>query len=301
MKEEFKADLSLLFITIFWGTSFPLVSLVLKSIGTFSFVALRNILAGLILFLIFHRKVRTINKATLEGAILIGVSLFIGSALQVMGMIYTTPSKSGFITGLNVAFVPIIIAVTIKKFPNLRTTIGVILSIIGLAVMSLKGNLTINFGDFLTLLSAFCFSFQILFVDKYCKKVDIIMLTVLEIFVVGFISLIPAIFIEHLAFTLNSFTIFVIVYTAVFCTAIAMLVQNKMQPKTEPTHAAVIYLAEPVFAAIFSIFVGDIMSVRTLIGCLIIFIGMLVISFKVNMKSIKYQFRNYFNKPYLNK
>ncbi|HEY5562013.1 MAG TPA: DMT family transporter [Clostridiaceae bacterium] len=301
MKDELKADLSLLFITIFWGTSFPLMSLVLKGIGTFSFIAARNILAGVILLIIFHRKIRKINKVTIEGALLIGISLFIGSAFQVMGLIYTTPSKSGFITGLNLVFVPIIIAVTIKRFPNLRTVLGIILAIIGLAIMSLRGNLSINFGDLLTLLSALCFSFQILFVDKYCKKVDIITLTVLEIFVVGFISLIPGIILEHLEVSLTPFTAFVIIYTAVFCTCIAMLVQNKMQPRTDPTHAAVIYLAEPVFAAMFSIFVGDIMSVRTLIGCMCIFMGMIVISFNISMQSIKYQFRNYFNKPYFNR
>lgn len=155
---------------------------------------------------------------------------------------------------------------------------GIILSIVGLALLSYNEINGINLGDILTLICAFCFSARILLVDKFGGEVDPILLTILELFVVGILALIPSIFVDRLQITMNMVSIGAVVFTTVFCTALAMAVQNKMQHYTNPTHAAIIYLAEPVFGAIFSAFVGDILSGRTLLGCIIILFGMVILS-----------------------
>lgn len=280
MRRKLKADLSLSFVTIFWGSTFPLLSLALVHIGTFSFIAARNILAALLLLLIFHNRIKNINRSTIIAAIIIGLPLFFGNCLQTFGLLYTTPSKSGFISGLYIVFVPLIIICLTRKLPRMRTFLGLLFALFGLYFMSLYGVTAINLGDAITIISAIFYSFQILLVDKYAATVDVILLTALELLVVGGISFFPGLIIEGFRFDGNLFTIFVIIYTAVFCTSLALVVQNKMQPRTDPTHAAIIYLAEPVFGAIFSIFIGDIMTRRTLIGCSLIFIGMIIISIK---------------------
>ncbi len=284
MTKGLKADLSLLLVTVVWGASFPIMSVVLKYIPPYSLVALRYFLSGIILAIIFHKKFKNINGQTIKAGIIIGISLFIGCALQFVGLLYTTPSKSGFITGLNVAVVPIVLAIMYKKLPELKTVVGVILSIIGLGIMSINGKMGINFGDILTLISAIAFGGQIILVDIYVKNVDVMILTCIELLTVGILGFIPAIGVEKLNVILNPVSIGALIFMILFCTIIAFTVQNKMQPYTDPTHAAIIFLAEPVFSAIFSMLIGDKLTGRTLLGCAFIFVGMIAIN--VNNNSV---------------
>jgi drug/metabolite transporter (DMT)-like permease len=283
MTRKTKAELSLLLMTFIWGVSFPLMSVALKDVGPFTFIAIRNILAALVLVAVFYKRLRLINKKTIRIALLISVAMFIGTALQITGLVYTTPSKSGFLTGLNVVFVPIILAFLYKKLPNLKIVIGVILAIAGLFAMSARGidpSSGMNFGDFLTILSAIGFSVQIILVDKYGSKVDAILITMLEVGFIGIFSLLPAIFAEKFSIVPNVGVISALIFTSVLCTALALAVMNKMQPETDPTHASIIYLGEPVFSAIASVFIGDRLSGGTLLGCIFILLGMVISSFK---------------------
>lgn len=286
MKREFKADLILLSITVFWGASFPVMSIALKYIPPFSFLSLRYLLSALILLPFGIKSINKINKNTIKAAIFIGLSLFLGSGLQLLGLLYTSPSKSGFLTGLNVIIVPLMIIVIYKKVPQFKTIFGAALSIIGLAFMSYDGSLVLNIGDILTILCAVAFASQILLVDKYCSNCDIFLLTSLEMLIVGLLGLIPAIYYENMNIVINKISVSSIIYLALFCTVYAYFLQNKVQKYTEPTHAAIIFLAEPVFGAIFSIFIGDKLGGNTLIGCLLIFIGMLSINLSWDFKKI---------------
>lgn len=284
MTKELKADISLVAVTVFWGLSFPIMSVALKTIPPYSYIAIRYTIGAIILGTFFRKKLKSISIKDFKIAGIIGVTLLIGIILQVVGLTYTTSSKSAFITGLNVVFVPIMLAVIYKKLPDYRTIIGIILSIIGLYILSAKGSSGINFGDFLTLLCSIVFAAQIILVDKYAKEVDSGLLTTLELFIVGILSFIPAIGIERLHFEVTKTVVMALVITIIFSTVIAMWVQNEMQPYTNPTHAAIIYLGEPVFGAIFSIFIGDKLTGNSLIGSFLIFLGMIVINVKVKLE-----------------
>lgn len=287
MNKELKADLGLFFVTVAWGSSFPIVSLALKSFPPYSFVMLRYLLASAILLIICFKKLKNINKETLIAGLLVAITVFLGTIFQTAGLVYTTPSKSGFLTGLNVAMVPILIAIIYKKLPDSKTVIGVIFSIIGLGVMSINRNMTLNFGDGITIIGAFMFSVQILLVDKYAHKVDLLLFTFIEFLATGIFSILPSGLIEHFDFKFTQASVFGIIFTAIICTVVAYSIQNKMQPYTSPAHAAVIYLGEPVFGAIFSTFIGDRLTGKTLIGCGLIFTGMIVINLRVVLSRAK--------------
>jgi drug/metabolite transporter (DMT)-like permease len=284
MTKQLKADLSLLAVTVVWGASFPIMSIAFKSVPPYSFIAIRYILSALILGTVFIKKFKNFNKEILKPGILIGLALGIGCILQAVGLVYTTPSKSGFITGLNVIFVPIFIALLYKKLPDFKTNIGVVLSVSGLALMSISGGIGINIGDFLTLLSAVAFAAQIILVDKFSRNSDLAILTTIEFLTVGLLSTVPAVFVEGFNMDLNLFAVGAVIFTAIFCTIFAYGLQNVAQAYTTPTHTAIIFLAEPVFSAIFSVFIGDKLSGRTFWGCLLILIGMIVINFKIERK-----------------
>lgn len=282
MTKELKADLSLLLVTVVWGASFPIMSLILKHIHPYSFIAIRYFLSGTILAVIFHKRFKHINRKTIRSAVIIGIALFLGSTFQVVGLLYTTPSKSSFITGLYVVVVPIIMAIFYKVIPDAKTTVGIIFALVGLGVISIESTLKINPGDFLTLLCAIAFAFQIILVDKYMEDVDVILVTCIEAFVAGTLGFIPAIAIEGLYFTINLIFILCMIFMVLFCTIGAYIIQNKMQPYTNPTHAAIIFLGEPVFGAIFSMIFGDKLTMKTLIGCALILLGMIIINIKNN-------------------
>lgn len=287
MRQELKADLALLSVTLVWGISFPLMSSALKYVGPYTFLSLRYLLAAIILLPISFKSFKNIEKKTLKGGGLIGLAVFFGSVFQTVGLVYTTSSKSGFLTGMNVVFVTIFIAIIYRKMPDFKSIVGVIMSVVGLAFMSLDGSMSMNIGDVLTILCAVAFAIQILLVDKYSKGSDIVIMSIIQMFVVGILTLIPSIIVEGVNLPINKITIGSIIFTALFCTSFAFLVQNKMQPYTKPTHAAIIFLAEPVFGAIFSTFIGDRLTGKTLIGCMFILLGMIVINLKFEKKLIE--------------
>ena len=99
-----------------------------------------------------------------------GIALFAGFALQIIGLQYTTPSKNAFLTALNVVIVPFIAFIILKKKVGMKGIIGAIMSVIGVALLSLNGNLTLSLGDGLTLLCAVGFAFQIFFYRRICEK-----------------------------------------------------------------------------------------------------------------------------------
>ncbi|TDT58435.1 DMT family transporter [Fonticella tunisiensis] len=280
MKRQTKADLSLLGITIVWGASFTLMKEGIKDIPPYTFLAIRYFLGSLVLILFFRNRIRNLNLETLKYGFLIGLALACGSIFQILGLQYTTASKSGFITGLAVIFVPVIMAVLYKKLPGFKAAAGILASLLGLGLLTLNNNTGINGGDILTLFSSVFFAFQIIFVDKYGAKFDSLALTVTEMVVVALFSGILGIFFEGFKVVVTPTSVFSILFTAIFCSALAYWVQMEMQKYTTASHAAVIFLGEPVFSIIIAaLFLGEAMTVKMALGAMLILLGMIAVEF----------------------
>ncbi|MFA9397248.1 MAG: DMT family transporter [Clostridiaceae bacterium] len=290
MTNELKADLSIVIVTLIWGSSFPLISVALKDMSPYSYVFYRFMISSLIMIILFHKKFKQINKDIIKASFYIGISLFLGTIFQIVGLVYTTASKSGFITGFYVVIVPILVSIIYKRRPENKTVLGVILAFIGLAMLSLNGDKNINIGDILTLICAVFFAVQIVLIDRFSKGKDAILLTTLEMIIVTFLSFFVALYLGQLKINLSILTIITLLYTSIFCTLVGYGLQNKMQPYLKPTHAAIIFLLEPVFGAIFSTFIGDKITIRILIGAIFIFMGMLITSVKINLRREKNDF-----------
>lgn len=290
MTKQMKAILGLLIVTVFWGTSFPIMSVALDgNIEPFTYLAFRFTLAGVILSAIYYKRLIKVDRRTLRAGIILGLCLAVASALQIVGVKYTTASKAGFITGLNVVIVPVILSIVYKKMPDIKTILGVVFSVSGLYVMSLNGAMSLNIGDFLTLLCAFGYAIQIILVDKYAKGVDVMALSCIEFLVVGISGLPFAAFVEKFKMDVNVISIGAILFTAIFCTIVAFGIQNRVQHYINPTHAAIIFLAEPVFGAFFSLFIGERLTGKTLVGCLLIFLGMIVMNIQIKKRRREYE------------
>jgi drug/metabolite transporter (DMT)-like permease len=278
MSKQFKADLALLIITIGWGSSFLLSKNALVDLQTYNFLGVRFTLAFLVSSIFFYKRMIEIDKRTLKLGVLMGVVLFAHYAFQTVGLNITSVSKSAFITGINVVMVPVFSALLIKRLPQKLAVLGVGFAFVGMALLTLNtGSFSLNIGDGLTFICAAVFALYIILVGKYTIEVESVSFAVVQIGVVGLLSWITSFFLEtaHLPTTFGSWMN--IGFLAVACTSIAFIVQSVAQQHTSPTHTALIYSGEPVFAAIFAFFfAGEVLGVKGMLGAGLILLGMLV-------------------------
>ena len=274
-----QAEIYLLIIVIIWGSTFAIIKGILNLMPPYAFLAYRFLLATLILVLIFWKKIKEINKTILRKGSLIGIFLFLGYTFQTVGLKYTTATKAGFITGLSVVLVPIISFFFIKEKISRNSVIGVILAFIGLWFLNYSSSFSFNFGDFLVLLCAISFALHIISVGLYTKKMDYVLLVIVQLATVFVLSLLMALIFErpaiHLSYPSNVW--WAIVLTAVFATALAFYMQNRFQKYSTATKTAIIFSGEPIFAAVFAyLLLGEKVGLIAWAGGLLIIFGMII-------------------------
>lgn len=290
MTKQTKADLALIFVTLGWGISFILTKNSLDFIAPLNFIAVRFLTAFLLSALFFYKKFKRLNIKTLIQGSIIGFVLFMGYLVQTIGLQYTTVSNSGFITGFYVVLVPILSTLLLKKKPENAAIVGTVLAFVGLTMMSIKSGLRVNIGDVLTLIGAFGFAFHIIVIDRYTKDGESILLGIIQIGVVGLLGLFGSIFEGNFIIPRNIELWGNILFLAIICTAGAFIIQTVAQRYTTPTHTALIYITEPVFAAMFAYFlINESLSTQGMIGALLILLGMFNAEVFPNIK--KWYFR----------
>ncbi len=282
IKQEQIADLLLLSVTIFWGSTFIIVKKSIEIMPTFAFLSIRFWLASFILSLLFFRKFKKIDKNILRDGFLLGSMLFLSYAFQTVALKYAMASVVGFLTGLNVVIVPFLSAFVIKKVPSVYSQIGVILALIGVAMMSLDENFSISFGASLAIVCAIFISIHIIMTDRFSRRYDTYLLTTIQITVLAVLSTIVSLVKEPYIIpkSLNSYLIFSFAITSIFATVYAFIIQTTMQKYTTPTKTALIFTMEPVMSGVFGYLLGnEILPFRGYFGSLIIFLGILIAEF----------------------
>ena len=275
MNKRKQAELLLLLITFIWGATFVVVKQALRDASPVPFIALRFTAAALLLF-VFLARGRVDPKAILPGSLL-GLSLFLGYLFQTSGLVYTTPSKSAFITGSSVILVPILLLFGASR-PRPSNFIGGGLGMAGLYLMVMpEGSVSINRGDVLTLIGAVAFAVQIVLVGYYTPRFSFLDLVPVQILTTGVLasgawSFDPG---WRLHWTRGLIAAFAI--TAVLATAFAFSVQNWAQQYTPPAHTALIFAFEPVFALLASwVLLRQRLEGRAILGGTLILAGMIV-------------------------
>ncbi|WP_409270414.1 DMT family transporter [Neobacillus sp. SCS-31] len=294
---HFLADVVLLLVTFIWGITFVMVQNAISFLEPLSFNGVRFLMAALLLslwLLIFERKQLSLltPRLFLSGAFL-GLFLFVGYATQTAGLLYTTSSKAGFITGLSVVLVPLFSFLLMKQQAGRNAVIGVLVATVGLFLLTMTGVSPLNKGDGLVFICAIGFAFHILFTGKYSGLYPFLPLTIVQIATVGILSSISALFFEDWQKAFQPDVIFsrevilALVVTSLFATALAFLIQTAFQKHTSPTRVALIFAMEPVFAAVAGYFwAGDILTISALAGCLFIFTGMIISELPARQKPI---------------
>lgn len=274
------ADLALLGATVIWGGTFVVEKIALRDISPVLLVVLRFWLATLLTGVLWLPRLRRMTRAVLRDGLILGLTLFLGFLFQTVGLAYTTASRSGFITSLTVVFVPFVVIGLIRKLPSLWAWLGVALAAVGLWFFTQPKLGGFNQGDFLTLLCAVSFAFQIALIEVYTRRHDLIQLLFLELLVTAVLALPALPLLEKPLLRLTPSLIGAVLFCATLATVGALYIQNAAQSKTAATRAAVIFTAEPIFAAFFAYLVlGERFTLSGYIGAGIILAAVLVSEF----------------------
>jgi len=270
---NYLAQFALLSVTVIWGWTFVLVKEGASELGPLSFLAWRFLIALLALLLLLGPRLRRISRKELLQGLGIGLALFAGYLFQTWGLLYTSATKSGFITGLSVILVPLLSAAAFKERILGKGWLGAGLSAVGLGLILFgrggagEGEMVLNLGDLLTLLCALSFALQIILIGRFVTLENYPAILVIQIGSVFVLSLVGALLIERPTPAISSRGWEAILVTGLLATALAFFLQNRFQPLSTATQTAIIFSAEPVFAGLFGyLLLGERLSGLQLLG-----------------------------------
>ncbi len=252
------ADLALLVLTLFWGTTFTLVKGVLAVASTGVFLAARFGVAAAVLGAAWLVRRDRVTPGVLRDGAILGAFVFGGFVLQTLGLASTTPSRSGFITGLSTLVVPFVARFLLRRRVRAAYWVGAALAVAGLAWLTRPFSdgiaAAVRWGDLLTLGCALAFAFQITFTSEWSPRHPLLPFVTVQIAttLAGALLFIPLEGGPRLTPHGAAEFAGVVAFTGVAMTAIAFFVMNWAQRRTTAVRAALIFALEPVAAALFS-------------------------------------------------
>src|SRR5215471_9240323 len=272
-----KVNALLVFVSMIWGSTFLTVQQTIRLTGPFTFLALRFGIAALILAMIFHKRLAQITRAEVINGSLIGLFLFGTYALQTTGLQYTTSSKAGFITGMYVPLVAILAVPLLRQRPTLSSLLGVMLSMVGLTLLSVNSSFQFTFGlgESLVMGCAIACALHVICISKFAPRGDAMNLALVQIAITALLSLI-AIPIGREPFVLPPLPVWgSALFMGVAATAFALAVMNRVQQFVSSTQATLIYALELVWVGLLGSLAGEYLSLFAWIGCGCILLGMI--------------------------
>jgi len=279
------AELSLVAVTIIWGLGFPITNIAWNmGYGPNTIMVGRFLTASIVLSIIYFRKLKTIDKRILKYGMLTGIFLFFGFYFQTLGNVYSTPSKNGFITQLNIVFVPFLYYLFFRKRVNIYNIISVIVAIFGTFLLSFNGEGLegVNIGDMFTFICAIVIAFHVVSASYYQKKFDFdpAVFVIINIYTSMVFSIVFMLFFDTMP-SIVLFDLWPLLFLGVFNTAIGFLVQSYALKISLPTRVSLIVAMEAVFAAIASwLIVDEIITIQIAIGGFLIISGILITEIK---------------------
>lgn len=279
-----KPHILLVLITVIWGSNFVVIKNALADIPPRFFNAVRMSLAAVVLAAVFYRELGRLTARLLCSGLLVGIFLFIGNELQTVGLKYTTPPKSAFLTGVSVVLVPVLLALFWKRALNRWTAVGVVLEFAGLSLFTVPSSAgaglnlrSMNQGDLFTLEAALVFAFHIVFIEHATCTQGWRQITVVQVAVTALLMILTASVAEKVYVAWSPRVIRGIGITGFLSLALAFAIQAWAQQFTPATHTALIFTLEPVFAWLTSfIFLGEGLGMRAGVGAACIPAGLLI-------------------------
>lgn len=279
----------LLIITAFiWGSAFVAQSVATDGVQPFTFNTMRSIVGAIVLLPVIaifskinkseKKEVTGTKKDLIIGGIACGIVLAVASAFQQTGISMGASSgKAGFITAMYILIVPIL-GIFLKKRVGLKAWISVFLGVLGMYFLCMtKGDVSLSKADFHLIMCAFCFSLHIITIDHFSPKVDGVKMSCIQFVTCAIVSGIFMFFTETPSLNAILENWFPIFYTGAMSSGVAYTLQIIAQKDTNPVVASLIMSLESVFALLCGwVILHEIMSSREIIGCLLVFFGIIL-------------------------
>jgi drug/metabolite transporter (DMT)-like permease len=287
MSKNLYYSIFLLIVTFFWGVTFPLIKVSLEYISPLPFLALRFSVSTIIIlpFVLRNRQLRD-RKAMIYG-FWAGFFLMLGYVFQTIGLLYTSAGASGLITGLYVVILPLISIVYLKTRVNRIIIISSIIAFTGLIIMStgaFSGALG-WFGDILTMICAVAYAANLAYLSKRAAEFDSYVFSFYQLLIVAVFSALAIPFFPGEHFLLNAYVIFTVLFTAIFAGVLAIFVTTKAMIYVEPSVAGIIFVGEPIFAALTSVWlINERLSLYTIIGGTIMVVAIFIVTLSKYME-----------------
>ena len=307
MNQNVRKSCLLVLTALIWGIAFVAQTTGGDTVGAFSFNCIRSLIGGIVLIPVIYvldtktdKKPKTAaeKKTLLTGGIACGCVMFIASSFQQLGInLGTEAGKAGFLTACYILLVPIL-GLFLKKKCGWNIWIGVVLTLAGLYLLCMNGTtgFSLRFSDGLVIICAVCFSLHILLVDHFSPLVDGVRLSSIQFIISGLIGLIPTFFVDmHHSLSgfyawlpaLQSWNAWIpILYAGVMSCGVAYTLQIIGQNGLNPTIASLLMSLESVFSVLAGwIILGQKLTAREILGCVIIFAAIVLAQLPVNSRT----------------
>jgi drug/metabolite transporter (DMT)-like permease len=273
------APWALLTVSAAWGFSFVVMKDAIQRQSVNNFLFTRFTLAVIVMILIRPQVIKHFNKDLLQRGGLAGIFLGLGYIAQTLGLERTGAAITGFVTGLYVVLTPVIAAIVLKEKISKFTWYCIALATFGLGLLSIRG-FSVGVGEMFVLASAFLFAAHIIALSKWSSGRDVYAMTVIQLTMCAILAG-SASAIEGYSLPPDTGVWGVVIFTAVFATAVAFIVQTWSQAHMSATKVAVILTMEVVFAAVFAIVLGgERLTIQTAIGGVLVVVAMYLIVLK---------------------
>ena len=282
------STLLLLMVAFIWGTAFVAQTTGMKSMGPVTFTGFRLLLGGLVLlpFTYFYYNNKSLNFEKIRILFFLSFALLIGALFQQVALIYTNVANVAFLTALYVPIVPFIYFVILKKPVSKYIIFASVLCITGVWFLS-KNELEFgSYGDLLSIIGAFFWSFHIILIFKASElNIEPVLTAAFHIFFAGLIGVVLAFLIENPNFIDVKKGAFELIYTGILSIGLGFTLQTIAQKHLPPTNVAILLSMESVFASIAAfIILGQILKTNSLIGCTLILLGVIISEYFNNNK-----------------
>ncbi|WP_296114446.1 DMT family transporter [uncultured Anaerococcus sp.] len=292
-KKSLLGKIMLLVVAILWGSSLTVVKVASETFEPNMILAIRFTVSALILSIIFWKKLRDMTKDDAKKGLIIGIFLFMAYSAQTIGVGYTDPGRSAFLSASYCVIVPFLAWIAMKKRPDKFNMIAAALTIAGIYFVSMAGGdggsvfdqgREAILGDGFALLSGFLFAAHIVAVTKLSKGKDPILMTILQFIMAAVLSIVVTlIFEDNSSIVLSQKAVLEVGYLAVMCTTVALLLQNLGQKFTTATSAALILATESIFGILIPVFMRiESLTRNKIIGFILIFIAILISETKLS-------------------
>lgn len=278
----FAYKLMLLAATVIWGIAFVVMKDAVDVLPPAWLIGVRFLLTGLLMAALFRRKLRgSLNRGFLGAGAVLGLVTFLAFWVQTVGLADTTPGKNAFLTATYCVIVPFMLWAVARKRPTVANVGAAVLCVAGIGLVSVAaGTFSIGFGDLMTLLCAVFFAAQIIAINRYSQRYDVLGLTVYQFLFGGALGLLvgattePAPSWEAVA---SADFLFNLVYLVVFASGLCYLFQNVGLAHVSPAQGSLLLSLESVFGVLASVlFYGEVVTGRMAVGFVLIFAAILV-------------------------